>query len=156
MTEHDFIRERVEELGGITDAPLRFSIEWNDGILLDNNDLDAWCIEPSGHKINYSCKNSPHSCGFLDIDVTSPANYYKSAVENITYKNKNRMPYGKYQFIVYNFESRGGTGGFRAEIILDGERHEFDYTNKLENKEKVYVATVTYNRNGTFTIEKHI
>lgn len=151
------ITKRVKELGGEIDtAILRFSIMWNEGILLDDNDLDAHCKEPNENIIYYSNKESAETCGKLDIDVVNPSNYYKSAVENIYYTDKNHMLTGEYEFSVKCFSFEGGTGGFRAEIFMDGETHYFKHDKPLEGKEIVVVAVVTLHDDGHFSIDKKI
>lgn len=150
----DEITERVEDFGGRTDnIVLRCSIEWNEGILLDDNDLDLWCIEPSGERVYYGHKHSRQTCGWLDVDITGPGSYYKSAVENITYENKNQMLNGEYIFAVHQFAYRKGKSGFRALIVADGERHYFDYDNVLYQSDILEIAKVKFYNNRFEIIE---
>jgi len=148
------MKDRVKSHGGNVEGDLRFSIQWNDG---DNNqnDFDAHCIEPHGNIIMYQNKGHKHlSSGMLDVDIVSPGN--EIAVENIIYSDKNEMPYGSYDFLVHNFRHNGGSTGFTAEIEFDGTIYSYAYGRELIDNEKVKVATVTKNNDGTMTIKHHI
>lgn len=146
------IKENVKTAGGKVDGVLRFSIQWNDGNEWDRNDLDAHCIEPDGREIFFGSSFHYRTCGSLDIDIQNPENG-KIAVENITWPSIEHMDPGTYHFFVENYAYRGGQGGFRAEIEFNGEVHQFDYRNRLLNKERVDVAYVNLNEDGSFEIK---
>ena len=135
------IKRNVEKAGGNIKGILRFSIQWND-LEKDENDLDAWCYEPTGNKIYFSNKMSS-SGGQLDIDIIHPKN--DIAVENIYWANTNKMSNGRYQFAVHNYMCRGGKSGFRAELEVEGNIYSFNYNKPLKQDEVVNVAEVIFN-----------
>ena len=146
----DSMKERVKAAGGKVDGDLRFSIQWNeDG--KDNCDLDAHCKESTGFEIYYGDKCSRYTNGRLDVDIIHPDG--KIAVENITWADRRTMKTGKYLFFVHQF-SGSARNGFRAEIEFDGQIYSFDYNKSMRSGEKVNVAEVTYNADGTFTIKE--
>jgi len=151
----DQITDRVKELRGKTqNIALRFSIAWNECMLLDNNDLDAHCQEPNGNTIYYSNMRSSTG-GSLDVDIITPSDYNKYAVENIVYPKTTRMPEGNYRFLVHCYSCRDGKGGFRAEIEFENKRYEFIYTEILTQNEKVVVADVMF-KGGRFALSEKL
>lgn len=149
----DSMKERVKAAGGKVDGDLRFSIQWNeDG--KDNCDLDAHCVEPSGYEIYYGSARNPSfspTKGQLDVDIIHPDG--KIAVENITWADRRTMKTGKYLFFVHQF-SGSAKNGFRAEIEFDGQTYSFEYNKQVRTYEKVPVAEIILNANGTFTIKE--
>lgn len=152
ITDSD-MKERVKSAGGKVDGDLRFSIQWNeDG--KDNCDLDAHCKEASGYEIYFGRGRKPeHSPtkGQLDVDIISPGG--RVAVENITWANRKTMTPGTYQFFVHQF-SGSAKNGFRAEIEFDGNVYAFDYNKTMHHGQDVYVAEVTLDKNGNFSIKE--
>lgn len=154
MTDSD-IRRNVKNAGGNVDGVLRFSIQWNDTDEYSRNDLDAHCIEPSGFEIYYARRRNLATYGQLDVDISHP-DRGEPAVENITWPAKQLMKPGRYKFFVHQFNNRGGRDGFRAEISFDGKVFRYDYRKELRQSEKVPVADVILEKNGTFRIEKKL
>lgn len=149
----DSMKERVKSAGGKVDGDLRFSIQWNeDG--KDNCDIDAHCKEANGYEIYYGSAKKPSfspTKGQLDVDIISPNG--NIAVENITWADRRTMRTGKYLFFVHQF-SGSARNGFRAEIEFDGQIYSFDYNKSMRDGERVQVAEVTLDTNGTFTIKE--
>jgi hypothetical protein len=150
----DSMKERVKSFGGKVDGVLRFSIQWNTE--QDNDDdLDAHCNEPAGDHIYYGDARRHKSSGELDVDIRSPKSEIgnETAVENITWSDKSKMPNGTYKFHVHQFNARGAKSGFTAEIEFDGQIFSFAYNKPLRQGEVVPVADVMYDKKtGVFTL----
>lgn len=146
------MKKNVEKAGGSVTGELRFSIQWNEENLDGRNDLDAHCITPN-HHIYYGSKND-RNYGELDVDITSPASQTVdgTAVENITWQSKSKMVDGTYKFYVNNYSGRN-SGGFRAEIEIEGTVYEYDYSNPVGIN--VQVAMVTL-KDGEFSISHNL
>ena len=141
----DSMKERVKAAGGNVEGVLRFSIQWNED--KDNqNDFDAHCIEPNGNRIWFENKGRKHkSTGMLDVDIIHPDQ--KTAVENITWTNIEKMQEGTYTFLVNTYSYRNGRSGFRAEVEYDGQIYSFEHNKDSRHGEDVIVAKVEFNRN---------
>lgn len=149
----DSMKERVKSAGGKVDGDLRFSIQWNE-TGEDNCDLDAHCREASGFELYFGAGRKPMRSptqGQLDVDIISPGD--RIAVENITWSSRTTMKPGTYRFYVHQF-SGSAKRGFRAEIEFDGQIYSFDYNNPMRRGERVDVAEVTLNTDGSFTIKQ--
>lgn len=148
----DSMKERVKSAGGNVEGVLRFSIQWNeDG---DNqNDFDAHCVQPKYDRIMFRNKGQRHqSSGMLDVDIIEPMK--NIAVENIIFTDKTKMPEGNYEFLVHNYNHRGGRSGFRAQIEFDGQIFEYDYNKDVLNYAYVEVAVVNYSKMNGFKMVK--
>lgn len=150
----DSMKEQVKEAGGYVDGPMRFSFWWNKW-LYNPDDYDAHCIEPNKNHIYYHTKY-PYihlSTGRLDVDIVNPKKNI-TAIENITWLDRNRMQQGIYKFYIENFEHRGGKDGFEAEFECEGNIYSYKYENGLRHKQKVDVLTVEWFRDGRYKILK--
>ena len=87
--------------------------------------------------------------GQLDVDIISPNG--NVAVENITWADRSTMKSGTYSFFVHQYSGRA-TKGFRAEIEFDGQIYSYDYNKSMSTDNRVAVADVTLNKDGSFTI----
>lgn len=147
------MKKRVKAKGGDVNGVLRFSLQWNDNSNNQNlSDLDAHCLQPNEDLIFYSHKGKRFSSsGILDVDIIDPQDI---AVENISFNNIRKMPYGDYVFRVNCFDddtrfmktNDGST--FTAEIEFDNEVYQFTYNERMAIGETVTVATVTLDENG--------
>lgn len=144
----DSMKERVKAAGGKVDGVLRFSIQWNEN-QINQNDFDAHCKEPNQNVIYYGNKHGHKSSGDLDVDIIHP-NKGVPAVENITWSNIKAMPEGIYTFYVNTFSNRGGDDGFRAEIEFDGQIFQFEYPHSTKTGQNVVVAKVEYTKKNGF------
>ncbi|MFA7030610.1 MAG: hypothetical protein WC179_10065 [Candidatus Cloacimonadaceae bacterium] len=146
------MKENVKSAGGNVEGVLRFSIQWNDSEY-NPNDFDAHCIEPDKNEIYYGHKRNNITTGQLDVDVINPIKN-QPAVENITWTDIRRMKTGSYKFFVNNYNHRGGTSGFTAEIEFDGQIYSFNYNKELRYKEDIYVAEVIFDGTKFTIVEK--
>lgn len=147
------IKANVKSAGGAVDGRLRFSIQWNDGAKLHNDDLDAHCKTPKSH-IYFSNKREHSGSGALDVDIIFPQKGVP-AVENITWPYGSPMAYGNYEFYVHCYNHRSGTGGFRAEIEFDGNVYQFSYDRPMRTGETVKVADVFFDGKD-FTLKEKL
>lgn len=152
----DSMKQQVKAMGGDVDVDLRFSIRWNNFEEYDRSDLDAHCTEPGSAnehtEIYYSNKVSRLGTdGYLDVDIIDPKRNVP-AVENIRYKDKDKMRHGTYLFRVHQFTARSGNSGFEAEIEFDGKIYYFSYLHPVRQNEFIDVAEVTYNVDGSFEL----
>ena len=147
----DDLKQNVKKYGGTVDRDFRFTVQWNENGKNDD-DFDAICTEPDGYEISYLKLNSVSpSGGFIDIDIRVPGE--NLAIENIVYKNKDKMQEGTYLLSVNCFAKNNGKGGFKAQIEVLGKIYNFKYNKTLLEKETVDVAKVTL-KDGKFTVEK--
>lgn len=127
------IKQAVKAAGGFVDAPFRFSIMWNEDWQKNpvRTDLDAHCVEPSGDHIYYSSTYRKDRggdlavtrCGGqLDIDMINPP---RVGVENIYYKNLQKLRDGEYRFYVHHFS--GTPTSFKAEIVFKDQVYTYNY-----------------------------
>lgn len=148
------IKDRVKSAGGDVEGVLRFSIQWNDLGMHNQDDLDAHCVEPDGNRIFFSRPVNRMTTGKLDVDIVYPESGVP-AVENITWTDRSKMRDGVYKFMVKNFSNRGGQDGFKAEIEFDGTIYSFEYRKPIRNKQFIDVAEVTF-KDGEFTIKESL
>ncbi len=146
----DSMKQRVKSAGGNVEGFMRFSLQWNTQNE-NKNDFDDHCTEPDSNEIYYGNKRAVHrSSGVLDVDIIHPTNL--PAVENITWSDERRIQYGKHVLYVHCYSNNGGNTGFEAELEINGQLYEFSYGKGLRTGEKVVVAEVTKNKDGSFSI----
>lgn len=149
------IKQAVKNAGGVIEAPLRFSMIWNESGK-DNSDLDAWCEQPNqeliGFRTGFRKDQNPKafsSCGGqLDLDNTGPGSAL--GVENIYFQNLTKLKNGTYKFHVHQFSNRNSKG-FKAEIEVNGEVYTYEYNRPVTQEARIQIAEVTY-KNGNFEI----
>lgn len=141
----DSMKERVKEAGGNVTGDVRFSIQWNEDRQDTYNDLDAHCESPEGH-IFYNNKRDR-----LDVDIQRPEN--NTAVENITWPSLKQMKNGTYSFYVNNYSGKN-IKGFRAELEILGEIHEYDFPGSLAGA--VTVVSIVINNGKVVNIQHNL
>jgi hypothetical protein len=145
----DSIKERVKRAGGRVDGDLRCSLSW-----WNFDDLDLHMLEPGGNEICYRSRHNARTGGELDVDMNAGHGQTRSAVENITFPDRRKMPRGDYRLFVHNFCRRETRDvGFEVEIELDGQVFTFVYDKPVKNEERIAVATIGYDPQQGFKIE---
>lgn len=143
----DSIKERVKSRGGVVDCYFRASLSW-----FNLDDLDIHLIEPDGREICFSNTTNKITGGKLDVDMnveSSGPKTSRNAVENIYYKNKNRMKLGNYRIYVHNYTLREDVDvGFVVEIEYDGVQRRFSYDKKVGRKCKVDAVNFSLTKDG--------
>lgn len=165
------LRDSVKALGGRVDGVLRFSHTWNyDGNNQSLMDLHVFmpgwegngkgCIKNKevhdnygfGQRVGWNNRKDYISGGVQDVDYTAEPGT-NIPVENITYPKMSTLKEGKYLFKIHNWESRKNPrSGFKAEIEINGEVYEYEYSEPVGNKEWITVAEATL-KSGVFTID---
>lgn len=148
ITDSD-IKQNVKNAGGKVDAPLRFSIQWND-TEADFNDLDAHALLPGEH-ISFMATKGYVTLGELDVDIIRPQTG-KPAVENIVYPDIDKLKNKTVKFHVNCYSNRGGRSGFRAEIEVLGQVFSYDYRGSIAGGQNVKVAEVSFDQYGDMSI----
>lgn len=154
----DSIKERVKNAGGNVEGDLCCRLAW-----FNKDDLDLHMIEPDGDHIYYGTYNqkgtaqkSP-SGGQLDVDMNAGSGTTRTPVENIFYKNKNKMHEGVYKLQVNNFSRRETTDiGFEVEMDFMGTVHRFVCERAVGNKETIPVVEFSYSHNEGIQIIKSL
>lgn len=143
------IKENVKNAGGKIEGILRCSLQWNDAETLGIVDLDLHCKESKGAEIYYGNKKSPHTGGWLDVDMIRPE---KVGIENITWQSN--LKDMEYNFFVRNY-CGSANKGFKVEIEFDGNVFNYHYTNPLAGCQAVMVATIIV-KDGKMDIKHHL
>jgi len=150
------LKARTKELGGNTDAVLRFTIQWYED-KFTRHDFDAHVKEPRGLEIYFANRDRVHpSSGKLDVDIVDPGSDSRClngpAIENITYTDIHKMPDGLYDFFVIVYGTNGnGQGGVRAELEFEGNLLKFEYLGRVRSGQRI--SFVKVRKSGTaFTV----
>lgn len=142
----DSLKERVKKAGGAIDADLCCRLAW-----YNKDDLDLHMYEDTtkgSPHICYSTKTLPNTSGQLDVDMNAGAgNAVRDPVENIFYKDRNKMHEGVYTLKVHNFAKRESIDvGFEVEFDYLGKIHKFVYDKPVKNKEYVEVVKFKFSK----------
>jgi hypothetical protein len=150
------IRDRVKTAGGQVEADVCCRLAW------DNiDDLDLHMREPgwrpgSASSIYFRNKASLKTGGQLDVDMNAHTTV-TNPVENIFYKNKDRMVEGDYTLVVHQFNQRTTQdGGFQVEFDVMGEVTTFVYPKIVNPREEVEVLKFNYSRRDGIRIIKSL
>lgn len=136
----DSVKERVKAAGGNITGDVRFSLAW-----YNYDDLDLHMTEPNGFQIYFGTRKSEKSGGTLDVDMNAGGRSSRTAVENIVYKDRSKMPEGVYKLMVTNFQKRESIDvGFEVEYEFMGVTQRFVYGKAVPEGTKVIVMTFAY------------
>lgn len=143
----DTIKEKVKQAGGSVTGELRVSLEW-----FNYDDLDINIIEPNGNKIYYGKKRSKHSDGYLDVDMNAGGGTSRTPVENIIFKDTNKLQPGKYLVNVHNFSKREHNNvGFNVQIECRDQVIDISHPKSIANHKEILVATFKYDKQNGLT-----
>jgi hypothetical protein len=171
----DSLRQRVSDAGGRVDGPFRFTHSWNHEGRRNASLMDLHVLLPGCDKPTQGCQDGPHgrSTGRTrrvgwdarnhsatgasqDVDYVQAAPVGYVPIEKIAFPDKAQMPEGVYECYVHNWNLRSpNSGGFKAQIEIDGAIYDYDYPQPVKKYEWVHVASVTL-KAGQFTIKHHI
>lgn len=133
MTKEDEVR-LAESLLFTGFGDIQITLTWD-----TETDIDLWCTDPDGFKINYSQPNSP-SGGELDFDDTDGY-----GPENI-YWPEGGAPAGSYFVQVHYYDESGPTTNYTVLIQAFGQTNQ--YQGSLEANDVVDIATFTSTKSG--------
>ncbi len=138
----DSVKERVKAAGGSVEGELRISLDW-----YNYDDLDLHVVEPNGRHIYFSDKHASNGNGGLDVDMNAGGGQSRTPVENVIFKDREKMQDGFYRVYVNNYRKREGVdGGFGIEIECRGEIISlFSDVSPRENA-NIEVASIAYSK----------
>ncbi|CEK12689.1 YfaP family protein [Chthonomonas calidirosea] len=114
------ISRRVEQAGGQS-GEVQISLSWN-----NRNDLDLWCVDPSGVRIWFMHRRSPTG-GQLDVDANASVEHLTSTpVENIFWPY-GEAPLGTYRVFVHYYANHGDPDptAFRCRVMVRGNIKQY-------------------------------
>lgn len=125
----DSIKERVKSAGGNVDGDVRASLSWN-----NYDDLDIHVIEPGGNRIYYGSRNNPRTGGQLDVDMNAGGRRSREPVENIFWKDQNKIQVGVHRVEVNQFNKREKSDvGFEVQFAYNGTTETFYHPKDLKS-----------------------
>jgi hypothetical protein len=137
----DSIKERVKQAGGSVTGDFRASLAW-----YNYDDLDLHLKGP-GLYIWFRSKTDFRSGGALDVDMNAGSGKTRSAVENITFPKREKMPEGEYTLFVNQFHPRESKDvGFEVEMEFDGQVYNFAWANAMRHTQNVVVCKFAFTR----------
>jgi hypothetical protein len=144
----DSIKERVKAAGGSVTGDYRASLAW-----YNHDDLDLHLKGPDGMHISFMSKLHSFSGGQLDVDMNAGHGQTRSAVENITFPKRERMPEGKYYLSVHQYAIREKKDvGFEVEMEFDGTVYQFAYPEVVPQGKNIPVCDFTYSHKDGLVI----
>jgi hypothetical protein len=148
----DSIKERVKKAGGSVEGDICCRLAWD-----YSDDLDLHMREPDKFNIYFSNRRklSPNG-GMLDVDANGCDGTVDEPVENIFYKHKKNMRYGKYSLAVHNYSRRSNGIGFEVEVEIEGKTINFVYDKVIRSNEMIPIAEISYDKVRGITIEGHL
>lgn len=137
----DSIKERVKAAGGSVTGEFRASLAW-----FNYDDLDLHLRMPNGCHLYFGNKQDLRGTGgSLDVDMNAGSGDSRSAVENITFPSRAKMPEGVYTLYVNQYSRRESSDvGFEVEMEFDGVVYSFAYPSPV--KGDVTVCKFNYTR----------
>lgn len=144
----DSIKERVKRAGGSVTGDFRASLAW-----FNFDDLDLHLRQPSGREIFFRYRQDLTTGAELDVDMNAGGPKSRSAVENITFPQRERMVAGEYTLFVNQWCQRESVDvGFEVEMEFDGTVHSFAWPTAVKTGQDVLVCRFRYDRAKGLTI----
>lgn len=143
----DSFKEKVKSAGGCIEGYLRCSLHW-----FNYDDLDIHVTQPNHDDICFNHKNG-YTGGVLDIDMNAGYGHSRDSVENIIWKDSNRLAPGIYTLSVNNYFKRETIDvGFECEIEYNSEIFKFTYNKIVPNQSTINVATMEVFKDKSISI----
>lgn len=142
-------RARVKAAGGVVDAPLRFSLAWD-----NHDDLD---FHVSGKDVHLYFANKSRAGMTLDVDMRGSK---LNNVENIYCSDLKNLTPGEYELFVHNYHStgkynrRGEQSGFSVEVEYNGSTATFEYKENLRSNGRVTILKFKVDKQKNVTFSK--
>ena len=155
----DSIRENVKKQGGGVEGLLRVSLAW-----YNSDDLDLSLVEPStspaspaslllNNRVYFGNRTGRYGCK-LDIDANGGSVTNASEpVENIIYPYNSKLPTGRYDVYVDQFNKRVRKDeGFTLQVEQNGIISNFTFEGSYNERKKL-MLTIVHKGGNVFEIE---
>ena len=147
----DSFKEKIKSAGGCVEGYLRCSLHW-----FNFDDLDIHITQPNGCDIFFGDKRG-YTGGVLDVDMNAGGGHSRDAVENIVWKDPEKLCPGIYTLKVHNYCKRETSSvGFECEIEYNDELYKFNYEKAVKNAEFIEVAKITVSNDKTIIVTPNI
>lgn len=142
----DSIVQRVKDAGGVVDGDIRFSLSWD-----NRDDLDLSFEDSYYRKIYFGNKTALG--GRLDVDANF-SEIVENPVENIYWRNIDRLKDGEYVVSVNNYMKRSEEKqGFKIQMEVLGDIVTYSYPDNHLRSNTIMLKIVKKGNNIDVTYE---